>query len=373
MARSESSPRRYLVGTGTPSTGTVVLDASMPGRWAAQPSARRVPRVLEHVVGHPVRGQNARLVADAERIELRGRVAHDVPVAVAAHHHADLRGALSLCHRSSRIRRAGLTPTAWSAWGGMQPEILADFIPNRVRRPWSDSGARQSIASCRQSSRSPTMGTVHRILLILLALATLAFAQGGARAAPEPSDEDFLAAKAAFERGQRTRFEVLAPKLAGHVLEGYVEYWQLSLHLDTAGTDEVQAYLSKWPESPLADRLRADYLKVLGKRADWVAFGAMYPPPAGEDVELACYGIQYRRMQEGSAALAAAKPIWFTAQTSPDSCEPLFAALIASGDLSAADRRARFRLAAEAGNVRLAQVIAEDLPLDNRIPTPYQI
>jgi len=210
---------------------------------------------------------------------------------------------------------------------------------------------------------------VHRILLTLLTIATFAFAQGGARAAPEPSDEDFLAAKAAFDRGQRTRVEALAPKLAGHVLEGYVEYWQLSLRLDTAGTDEVQAYLGKWGESPLADRLRADYLKVLGKRADWVAFGAMYPPPAGEDVELACYGIQYRRMQEGSAALAAAKPLWFTAQTSPDSCEPLFAALIASGELSAADRRARFRLAAEAGNVRLARVIAEDLPLDSRIPT----
>ncbi len=213
------------------------------------------------------------------------------------------------------------------------------------------------------------MGVVRRILLTILSIAALACAQGLALAAPEPSDEDFLAAKAAFERGQRSRFEALAPKLAGHVLAAYVEFWQLSLRLDTASADDVQAYLVKWRDSPLADRLRADYLKVLGRRADWAAFGTMYPSPAGEDVELACYGIQYRRLQEGSAALAPAKPLWFAAQTTPESCEPLFAALIASGDLSSADRRARFRLAAEAGNVRLARVIAEDLPLDSRIPT----
>ena len=47
-------------------------------------------------------------------------------------------------------------------------------------------------------------------------------------------------------------------------------------------------------------------------------------------------------------------------QSTPDACEPLFAALIARGDLSLADRRARFRLAAAAGNARLAQAIADD-------------
>lgn len=213
------------------------------------------------------------------------------------------------------------------------------------------------------------MGVVDRLLLRIVLIAAFFLAQGGARAAPEPSDEDFLAAKAAFERGQRARFEALAPKLAGHVLEAYVEYWQLSQHLDTAAADEVKAYLAKWRDSPLADRLRVDYLKVLGKRADWAAFGAMYSLPAGDDVELACYAIQHRRLQEGAAALAPAKLLWFSAQTSPEPCEPLFAALIASGELSAADRRARFRLAAEAGNVRLARAIAEDLPLDSRIPT----
>jgi hypothetical protein len=45
-------------------------------------------------------------------------------------------------------------------------------------------------------------------------------------AAPEPSDADF-AAKAAFDRGDRARLEAPRPKLAGHLLEPYIEYWWL--------------------------------------------------------------------------------------------------------------------------------------------------
>src|SRR5690606_26649708 len=40
----ESSPRRYFDGTGTPSTGTVVFDAIMPGRCAAPPAPAMIAR-----------------------------------------------------------------------------------------------------------------------------------------------------------------------------------------------------------------------------------------------------------------------------------------------------------------------------------------
>jgi D-Tyr-tRNAtyr deacylase len=121
------------------------------------------------------------------------------------------------------------------------------------------------------------------------------------------------------------------------------------LQLETATEEEIGAFFVRWPRSPLADRLRVEWLKVLGKRGQWSRFAGHYPPPAGEDVELACYGIQFRRQRDGDAALADAKPVWFTGQATPESCAPLFAALIAKGDLTVEDRRARFRLATEAG------------------------
>ena len=194
---------------------------------------------------------------------------------------------------------------------------------------------------------------------------------GSALAAPaaSQSDRDFLAARAAFERGDRGRLGALAPRLADHVLVSYVEYWQRMLQLETATEEEIGAFFVRWPKSPLADRLRVDWLKALGKRGQWSTFAAHYPPPAGEDVELACFGVQYRRQRDGDVALGDAKPIWFTGQATPESCAPLFAALIAKGELTIEDRRTRFRLATEAGNVRVAQAIAMDLPPANRIAT----
>jgi hypothetical protein len=62
--------------TGTPSTGTVVFAASMPGRCAAPPAPAMIalnPACVrgigerEHLVGHPVRGQHLRVVATPRR------------------------------------------------------------------------------------------------------------------------------------------------------------------------------------------------------------------------------------------------------------------------------------------------------------------
>ncbi|HEX6137362.1 MAG TPA: transglycosylase SLT domain-containing protein [Casimicrobiaceae bacterium] len=181
------------------------------------------------------------------------------------------------------------------------------------------------------------------------------------------SDADFLAAKAAFERGDFRRLDALAPALADHPLERYVRYWQLRSRLDEASPDAVDAFLARHPEGPLADRLRVEWLKVLGKRADWNRFALGYPSPGEEDTELACYAIQYRYQRDGADALVAAKPLWFTGKSTPEPCNPLFGALIASGELSPADRRERLRLATAAGNTRLAQAIAADLPAKERI------
>jgi soluble lytic murein transglycosylase len=209
------------------------------------------------------------------------------------------------------------------------------------------------------------IAVVHRISLGLFACALLV--AGIAGSAVAQSDADFQAARAAFDRGDRVRLDALANKLSAHLLQPYVAYWQLKLRLDTVDDDEVRAFLSRWPQTPFADRLRVEWLKALGKRGSWATFGAEYSPQPGEDVELACYAIQYRRSSEGDDALKAARPLWFTEKATPDSCDSLFAALIAKDVITTEDRRARFRLAVEAGNVHVAQAITADLPAPERI------
>ena len=208
------------------------------------------------------------------------------------------------------------------------------------------------------------------MLLTLRRAAVLALVAGAWPFAPAlaQTDADFLAAKAAFERGDRARLAVLVPKLAQHVLAPYAAYWQLKLSLDDAAPEAIRAYLERYPNTPLADRLRADWLKMLGRNAIWHQFAADWPPPANDDVELACYGVLYKWQRDGDDALAAAKPLWFTEKATSEACEPAFAALIQRGDLTPADRRARFRLAHEAGNLRTAQALGAGLPGKDRVP-----
>ena len=69
--------------TGTPSTGSAVFAAVMPGRWAAPPAPammtsrprpRRGPGVLEQQIRRAMRGDDAGLVGDAEAVERVGGV-----------------------------------------------------------------------------------------------------------------------------------------------------------------------------------------------------------------------------------------------------------------------------------------------------------
>ncbi len=196
------------------------------------------------------------------------------------------------------------------------------------------------------------------IVLMLLLGATSAGAQG---------DADFLAAKAAFDKGDRARLAVLSPKLGSHLLAPYVEYWQLKLGLEDASPVAIRAYIDRYPNTPLADRLRIDWLKSLARKSLWDRFAADYAAVPVDDADFACATLLFRWQRDGDDALAAAKPLWLSDKATPDGCEPLFAALIARGDIGLAERKARFRLAIEAGNLRVAQGIGSGLPGADKI------
>jgi len=182
----------------------------------------------------------------------------------------------------------------------------------------------------------------------------------------QPTDADFAAARDAYRAGDAGRLERIAPRLAGYLLEPYVSYWRLRLKLDDADPAAVRAFLDRYADLPLAERLRSEWLKALGKRGEWTLFGSEYPKLVAEDVELACYAAQFRAQRKEPApaedAAADGRRFWFSGQEQPESCQPVFAMLLAQGTLTAQDVWARFRLAHEAGNYRLAAKIAGALP-----------
>jgi len=203
------------------------------------------------------------------------------------------------------------------------------------------------------------MKTLWTLLLLLVATA----AHGAA------GDDEFLAAREAFRTGNAARLDSLAARLKGHLLAPYVAYWRLSMRLESAGPDEVQAFLAAHRDSPLSNRLRGQWLKSLGKRGDWERFGRELPYLVRDDIEITCYTLQSRVRVNASDALPEARPLWFVARDLPDSCSPLFEALFAAGMLSNDDLWTRIRLALESGQVSLARRVAAWLPA-GQAPAP---
>src|SRR5262245_45539569 len=122
--------------------------------------------------------------------------------------------------------------------------------------------------------REEVVSSMRRWLSVLVVL----IASGANGAA---LDDEFLAAREAYRSGSLAKLEQLARKFKGQLLEPYLAYWQFSLKLEQTPPDELRAFIQAQRESPLSERLRAEWLKSLGKRGQWELFDAELPSYLG--------------------------------------------------------------------------------------------
>lgn len=175
-------------------------------------------------------------------------------------------------------------------------------------------------------------------------------------------DEDFLAARDAYRVGDGQRAAAYAQRLQGYVLAPYATLWELLLRLDDASEAEIHGFLNTYSDTLVADRLRAEWLRKLGKKQNWPLFSAEYPLLVNTDTELVCYNLQARLARKDGTASEEARRLWFTGDGLPKSCGPVFDILAETGKLSVEDVWARLRLALEQGKVSVARTVAERLP-----------
>src|SRR5687768_15854783 len=177
-------------------------------------------------------------------------------------------------------------------------------------------------------------------------------------------DDDFIAMRQAFQAGDATRVTAYAQRLRGHVLEPYAVYYQLRPQLENpaVSVETVKTFRERYQDSPLSDRLQSEWLRTLGKTEQWELFAEEYPSLISKDNDLVCYSLQQRLAANDESAYNEARPLWFSARDLPESCTPVFEALVAAGVLTAEDVWARLRLALEAGNVSVAKHINLYLP-----------
>ena len=135
-----------------------------------------------------------------------------------------------------------------------------------------------------------------------LVLALPSAAQTAAQSAN--GDALILEMASAFKRDDQRRLTQLLPQVRGHLLEPWAAYWELRARLAQASEAEIRQFLTRYANTYQEDRLRNDWLLLLGSRRDWSALAAEHTKfRMRDDREVQCYVglIDFLRQEIGRA------------------------------------------------------------------------
>jgi soluble lytic murein transglycosylase len=117
-------------------------------------------------------------------------------------------------------------------------------------------------------------------------------------------DEAFLAARDAASLGNKERFNEVAPRLRNHPLAEYVDFWRLQLRMRTEEPSrlapDVNAFIAKNAGTYVADRMRLEWLVLLGTKHEFETFERELPQLVwSDDAQLRCLIalVRYQRNQ----------------------------------------------------------------------------
>ncbi len=183
------------------------------------------------------------------------------------------------------------------------------------------------------------------------------------------ADQVVLDMNQAFARNDKARLTALLPQVRGHTLEPWAAYWELRARLDEASASEVQAFLTRYAGSYQEDRLRNDWLLLLGQRRDWTSFAAEHPNyRMSDDREVRCYALLIEHLKSlGAPAARVADEVrktWYAQREADDGCRLAADRLLDARQLAPLDIWRKARIAIEANRLRptrdAVEIVAPD-------------
>lgn len=177
-------------------------------------------------------------------------------------------------------------------------------------------------------------------------------------AAAQPNDGVVLEMQQAFRKGERKKLAQLLPSARGHLLEPWAAYWELRARLDEAQPDEITAFLQRYAGSYQEDRLRNDWLLLLGQRRNWARFAEQHPQyRMSDDREVRCYALLVDHLR-GMAAAGVGEEVrrqWHSQRDTDDGCTHAAGELLAARQIPALEVWRKARLAMESNRPRAAR------------------
>ena len=172
------------------------------------------------------------------------------------------------------------------------------------------------------------------------------------------ADSDFIALREAALRGEIAAAGRLADRLSQYPVQSYVEYYRLYPRLISAPEGEIRSFLTRHAGTAIADRLRNDWLLLLGHARIWRTFDEQYPQfVLNDDTQVKCYAL-LSRLAKGENVAAPARELLIQPNQYGVACADLIINLSREKQFSASDVWHQLRLAAEYGQISLARRLA---------------
>ena len=200
------------------------------------------------------------------------------------------------------------------------------------------------------------------------AMAPAAFSQSGNSGNGSAGDSIILDMSQAFKAKDKGRLAQLLPQARGHVLEPWAAYWELKARLNEASAQDVNDFLRRYAGSYQEDRLRNDWLLLLGQRRDWSAFAAEYPNyRMNDDREVRCYALLIEHLKNPALDAKLSDEVrknWYAQREADDGCTAAVERLVGAQNLTVLDVWQKARLSMEANRPKAArdavQIVAPD-------------
>jgi len=188
-------------------------------------------------------------------------------------------------------------------------------------------------------------------------------------------DRNFIELREAAKRNDAVRAQSLAASLSNYPYDDYVAYFRIKPNLfDSAGgaradsnvDSQVLAFLNQYQGTALADRMRNDWLLVLGKRKDWSRFDMEYPKfVLDDDTQVKCYALQSKLAQgENPTKLGIdSRAILLDPRYFGQACQELVPDLVSAGGMTQSEANAVGRAASEMGFDTMSRRIGGSDPI----------
>ncbi|WP_043343169.1 lytic transglycosylase domain-containing protein [Cupriavidus basilensis] len=194
--------------------------------------------------------------------------------------------------------------------------------------------------------------------------------QSQSPAIPGNPDDAFVALREAARKNDVARTDAISATLVDYPISSYVEYFRIKPQMfDASGLaridapdDQVRAFLQRYKGEAIADRMRNDWLLVLGKKRDWANFDAEYPQfVLKDDTQVECYALLSRALK-GQNVAADARAALSDPRYYGEGCVDLIGYLAQSRQIEPSDVAFQARQALEQNYVTLAGRIAAAAP-----------